>query len=133
MSEMRIQRIVCLEPPVTVSYRRESGEWMARALQFDLIGIGATRAEAFQELRKIVDYYLAEFIESTKKTRFLNPSEDAEWSIRDKEQYRIVVALKAAGQRSALRPIVSASDLKRHRSRVLGIDMIPAGLCAMTA
>jgi hypothetical protein len=133
MSDLKIQRIVCLETPVTITYRREGGEWMARALEFDLIGIGATRTAAFQELRKIVDYYLAEFVESRKKTRFLNPSEDAEWSRRDKEQYRVVVALRAAGRRPSLPATVTAADLRKHRSRILGIDMIPAKLCAMTA
>jgi hypothetical protein len=36
--------------PITVTYTRESRDWICRVLEYDLIGVGGTKKEALDEL-----------------------------------------------------------------------------------
>ena len=50
-------QVITLKGPITVTYREEGTEVYARALQFDLVGIGKTRKGALKELQEIFADY----------------------------------------------------------------------------
>ena len=68
---------VTLRGPVTVAYKRCREGFMCTALQFDILGIGRTKREAFQEMRDLVEEYLEEIVRSPEPVCFFNPSDAA--------------------------------------------------------
>ena len=83
-------QIVTLKGPITVTYREEGTEVYARALQFDLVGIGKNRRDALKELQEIFDDYAEEVLNTKGKVRFFNPSDSEEWENPDKEFFNVV-------------------------------------------
>ena len=72
---------------ITVTWKRQKGEHICTALEFDLIGLGATRDEAFRNLREIVQSYFEEAVKLKGPVRLFNPSPAAEWNVENKHYY----------------------------------------------
>ena len=88
-------RRFCIQT-VTVAYRIEEGEWYCTALQFDILGTGATREEAFAEMRELLTQYLLLCIEEARSgnpTAIFQPSEDSEWDVPDVEVVNVQVSV----------------------------------------
>lgn len=89
--KLRVIRIA--EGPITVAYRQDGEEWLCTALEFDLVGVGATREEALGELKEIFGTYLIEVLRTPGKVAFYNPSEAEEWNNPDKAHYEVSVLI----------------------------------------
>jgi len=87
---------ITIKGPVSVAYTKADGEWYATALQFDIMGAGRTRDEAFQDLQKCVEIFLHSVLETSGNVAFFNPSEQEEWNNPDQEQYKIGVTTRIA-------------------------------------
>jgi len=90
-------RAIRMQGPVTVSYRNSGKNCYCTALQFDLVGIGTSKTEAFRELRDVFNTYLIEIVQTDGPSEFLNPSPAEEWSVPEREEYYVV----ALGQRQS--------------------------------
>ncbi|MBI5093210.1 MAG: hypothetical protein HZB26_12320 [Candidatus Hydrogenedentes bacterium] len=75
---------------VTVAFKKRGGKVYATALEFDIVGIGPTRAKAFQELQQLLYAYVEEVLRSDGKVRFYCPSEADEWETPDKEYHSVM-------------------------------------------
>jgi len=120
--------MVTLHGPITVAYRRVSRMWHCTALQFDLVGVGKTKVEAFAEMRDLLRDYLEEVLATDGPVRFFNPAESGEWNVRDQEYYN--VALLVSGGESAApnrTPLSDIARLRGYRDAVQGIGLVPAG------
>jgi len=89
-SRVEIRR---LQAPVAVTYTTMDSKVYARALQFDIVGIGKNREEALRELEELLSDYVEEFLNSEGPVQFSHPSDAAEWDNPDKESYLITLRL----------------------------------------
>lgn len=97
--------------PLHVAYRRHQGEWLATALEFDLVGYGPDRKAALRMLAGLVDDHvrgLAEMMRDGADVRFFNPSGVDEWNAPDLEHFTLRCSVPAA----------RAADGARGRERV---------------
>lgn len=117
-------QIITLQGLVTVAYHQEGGEWIATALEFDLVGTGKTRDGAFNQLRELVSDYLLAYITSAGRTQFKNPADGQEWMVPDKERYKAVFVVTTKGKRRP-RVINDIRDLRRCRTRLRELDLVP--------
>jgi uridylate kinase len=114
---------------VTAAYRKEEGRWLCTALEFDILGIGETRQEAFAQMQELVNNYLLDCLMSRGPVDFLNPSEAEEGKTRDKERYHVAVILERAAPEQAVPQVIEDfAALRRFRNRILGTDLIPANV-----
>jgi len=122
--------VIVLEGPVTVASRRAKGMYHCRALQFDLVGVGRTKREAFAELRLLVEDYLGEVVSSTEPVRFFNPSSSDEWNVRDRKDFRVrAVCLgrtRPVRARPTSPPPLDARTLRELCRSVEQVDLVPA-------
>lgn len=125
-----IRLVTTLEGPISVAFKKAGREWHAIALQFDIVGTGKTRAEAFCQMQGLFETYVSEVLKASRPVRFYNPSERADWEIRDKAHFHVVVVLSAKpvlGAKAPLRP--SLDDLVKLcsiRSKIQSIQLQPA-------
>ncbi|MBI4560326.1 MAG: hypothetical protein HY706_22285 [Candidatus Hydrogenedentes bacterium] len=121
-------RIAPVSGAITIAYRRSAGNWLCTALQFDIVGVGPTRAAAFREMCELLTDYFDEILSSTGPVRFFNPSEAKEWNVRDQEQYTLAFLLsrKQAPAVSRLR-LTNLRELRKVHHAIQEIDLIPAG------
>ena len=118
-----------LAGPVTVAYRRRRGGWVCTALQFDLVGTGATRQKAFQELQEVVNAYLQECLQAKEPVDFFNPSEREEWNAGRKEHYSVGVCIAVPeGRPEAPEVIPDLRRLRMYRDRIQSFDLVPVGV-----
>ena len=75
---------------ITVAFKKRGGKVYANALPFDIVGIGPTRAKAFEELSKLLYAYVEEVLSTEGKVRFYCPAEAEEWEVPDKESYNVL-------------------------------------------
>jgi len=123
--------ITVLRGPVTVAYRKEGKKWYATALEFDLVGIGTTRAKAFKALQEIVNEYLSDCAEEKGPVEFLFPAEPKEWNNDDKEWFRLTaVILTPDRNRKAIPKVINLSDLHSLRKHIKSFDLIPESAVA---
>ena len=122
--------IITMEGPVTVAHREVEGEWHATALEFDILGTGATRDAAFNELRGLVNDYLCEIINTPGRVRLENPAEGREWAVPDKEFYHLVAAVVRPphARRRAYRRRYNIAAMRSLRNRIRTIDLVRAGV-----
>lgn len=123
-------QVKILEGPVSVAFKKAGREWHAIALQFDIVGTGKTRGEAFREMQGLFETYLSEVLKASRPVRFYNPSEKADWEIRDKAHFHAVVVLSAKpvlGAEAPRRPSLDdVVKLRPIRSRIQSIQLQPA-------
>ena len=122
--------ITIMSGPVTVAYRRTGGEWICTALQFDIVGTGATRDEAFDELRALFQTYLREVVDTEGPVKFFNPSDAEEWQRKDKGEYRVEAILAKVEEEADAPPRVvnDIAKLRPYRDRIKAFDLTPAGV-----
>ena len=128
MSKMSVT-IQALEGPVSVAYKRVGKEWHAIALQFDIVGTGKTKAEAFREMQGLFETYLSAVLKAPRPVRFYNPSAQADWQIPDKTHFHAVMVLSATAKpiEPAQRPSLDdLATLRPLRSKIQGIQLQPA-------
>lgn len=118
--------IKTLKGPISVTYKKDGAEIHARALQFDLIGVGRTRARALKELQEIFADYAEEVLNTRGKVRFFNPSNPDEWENPDKELFNVVFVLVRKGKPLPVSPMLdSIRDLRPIRDAVETIQLQP--------
>jgi len=116
-----------LEGSVSVAYKKAGKEWHAIALQFDIVGTGKTRGEAFREMQGLFETYLSEVLKTSGPVRFYNPSDQADWEIKDKSDFHVVIVLSARQVPSAEAPRRPRLDeLRPVRSQIQSIQLQPA-------
>ena len=117
---------ITLKGPVTVTYRQEGAEVYARALEFDLVGIGKTRKSALKELQEIFADYAEEVLNTKGKVRFFNPSDSEEWENPDKEYFSAVFEFVGKASPLALPSVCdSIRDLRPMREAVKTVQLQP--------
>ncbi len=122
----RKMRIITLKGPITVTYREEGGEVLARALQFDLVGVGKTRDDALKELQDLFSDYAEEVLSTGGKVRFFNPSDSEEWDNSEKQLFNVVFVLVRKGHQTDLSSVCdNIQDLHRMRKSVESIRLQP--------
>jgi len=122
---LRIQ-IRTLKGPINVTYREQDGKVYARALEFDLIGIGENRSESLRELQDIVGEYVYEVLNTKGKVRFFNPSIPEEWENTDKEPYLVTFVIAVPVKTPDISFIFnSIEDVKPMRKSVRTIQLQP--------
>ena len=89
-------RILALEGPVSVAYRKEGGLYHAIALQFDLVGTGRTKDAAFEALQAVFDTHMRSIVRQRGAVQFLNPSPQEDWNLSDREEYQVSVLVPHA-------------------------------------
>lgn len=91
------------------------------------MGTGKTRGEAFNEMQSLVETYLSAVLQASGPVRFYNPSDQADWEIKDKAEYHVVVVLSARPVSSAEAPRRPRLDeLRPRRSQIQSIQLQPA-------
>lgn len=119
-------QIMTLRGPITVTYRQEGGEVHARALQFDLVGIGKSRKSALKELQEIFSDYAEEVLNTKGKVRFFNPSDPEEWENPEKEFFSVVFILTKKTSPLVLPSVCnSIRDLRPVRGAVKTVQLQP--------
>lgn len=83
-----------LNGELTVSFRVRAGKVQCTALQFDIVGMGDTKAEALQEMTELLTYYFEEIISNDEPVRFYNPSDSSEWNIKDQQHYIMSIIMR---------------------------------------
>ena len=120
--------MVTLHGPITVAYRRASRMWHCTALQFDIVGVGKTKGEAFAEMRDLLRDYLEEVLATDGPVRFFNPAESGEWNVRDQEYYNVALLVSGGEATPPNRaPLSDIARLRGYRDAVQGIGLVPAG------
>jgi len=122
----RIQ-LVTLRGSIAITYRECGGETIARALQFDLVGIGATREKAFRELQDIFADYAEAVLEAKGNVRFFNPSPAEEWENPDKQFYNVTFGLVRKQRRDEIPAL--CEDIHKLRSVRKDVDSIALQPC----
>jgi len=116
-----------LKGPITVTYKREGAEVYARALQFDLIGVGKSRKSALNELREIFADYAEEALNTRGKVRFFNPSDPDEWENPDKELFSVVIVFSRKTKPLQFHSMFgSIQDLRPMRTALKAIQLQPS-------
>lgn len=120
--------VAFLSGPVTVAYRKRQKRWYCTALQFDLVGIGRSKDEAFEKLRGVVNEYLHQVVEEDGPVRFFNPSEGNEWQATEQRQYRVVALFlaKAKGTRQIPNRVDRVDDFRPYRECIQQFDLVAA-------
>ena len=113
-----------------MTYRRERGEWMCTALEFDIVGTGKTKQEAFDELRALVETYLLEVMDTDAPVEFYNPADAEEWECKDRKSYRVAVIMARAKEDTSIPPrmVRDITKLRPYRDRIRGVDLELAGV-----
>jgi hypothetical protein len=120
--------ISVLKTPVTAAYRKEGGRWLCTALEFDLVGIGQTRAEASAEMQQLVDAYLKHAIERPGRVKLQNPSESEEHT-GDEQRYLVAIVVTKMTPGKPVPPVMKDfAALRRFRNRIRGVNLVPAGV-----
>lgn len=90
-------KVITLEGPVRVVYRKDD-DWYATAVEFDLVGHGATKQDALRMLHELVSTYLYEvavLLRDNRPVKFLNPSDASEWNDAESDElYSVQFMLK---------------------------------------
>jgi len=125
---VRNAAVITLRGPVTAAYRRSQGLWYCTALQFDIVGVGKTRDEAFGEMRDLFSDYVKEVLADSGPVRFFNPSEAQEWNVKKQETYSVTVVMARPEEQPSGRASLSdVGQLRPYRDAIQCIDLVPAG------
>jgi hypothetical protein len=109
---------------VTVAYRFVDDAWHATALQFDVVGTGATKMAAFQQMQELVSSFLLHALRSKNKVAFFNPSDREEWEVSDKDDYRVVV--QVADGSAIQEPSLRIEQIRAIEKQVEEFELVPA-------
>ena len=116
-------KIARIEGAFTVNYKKEFCEWTCRALEFDLIGTGETKDEAFTELRDNLEEYILDALFSEEHNQeFFHPSDSEEWNRRGKEHYRISIVLEVEIVENIPDTFTDLQELRPYRDRIKNFD-----------
>ena len=118
--------VTTLKGQVAVTYREQGGEVYARALQFDLVGVGKSRKGALKELQAIFADYAEEVLNTKGKVRFFNPSDPEEWENPDKEFFSVAFILVRKATPLTLPSVCNnIRDLRPMRGAVKTVQLHP--------
>jgi hypothetical protein len=109
-----------------VAYRQVEDEWYCTALQFDLLGIGRTREQAFAQLKELVNAYLTHVLQLKGKVALFNPSKREEWNAPIKEYYDVLVVIARTAKPVAETRCLDLEEVRPVRRRVREFDLAPA-------
>lgn len=129
---MRKLRSIKLEGPVTVAYNKVKDLHMCNALQFDIVGTGASRDEAFSQMRELVEDYLLSIVEELergRKVRFFNPATVEDWNkFKTLENYDVtfIVDVVRADDIPDQIDLKGMSKLGAYRDSIEAVNLVPA-------
>ncbi|MEK7794387.1 MAG: hypothetical protein AAB353_07650 [Candidatus Hydrogenedentota bacterium] len=86
---------IVLRGPVFVSSKPLNDEWHCTALNFDILGIGSTKEEAFERMKELLEVYLEDVaieLNNGNQVDFYNPSDSDEWNHGEVEVYKVMCA-----------------------------------------
>ena len=93
MDSSRDSSRIVLRGPLFVSSKSLNDEWHCTALNFDILGIGTTKEDAFQQMKELIEVYLEDVaieLNNGNQVDFYNPSDAAEWNQGDIEVYKVI-------------------------------------------
>ena len=122
---MQIVSVTRLEGSMRIAFKTEDKLIYARALEFDLVGVGATRETARQELQDLFKTYLEACLAKPGKVRFLFPAEPEEWNNPDIESYDVVIEYRSPRNAKPLPPRASIRDLKKKQQYIQSVGLLP--------
>jgi len=76
-----------------------------------------------------VDSYITEAINTRGPVTFFNPSDPAEWNLKDKQRFHVVFVMVRPKARPGTTPFTMSlplDKLRENRRRIQGIDLVPA-------
>ena len=115
-----------LQAPVAVTYTTLDGQVYARALQFDIVGIGKNRQEALRELGELFADYVEEFLNSRGPVQFSHPAEGVEWDNPDKEFFAVTIVFSRTPRTQAMPAYISDPKAVRQvRESIEAIQLQP--------
>ncbi|MDZ4857465.1 MAG: hypothetical protein SGI88_00665 [Candidatus Hydrogenedentes bacterium] len=123
---MSLTNKVRLEGLVRVSYKQEDGKFYARALEFDLLGIGASREEAKDQLEEVFKLYVEEFLAAPGEMRFFFPAEAEEWLNNDIEYNEVLIDSEIAVGSPSMPARITPAELSRVSRGIRGMELLPA-------
>jgi hypothetical protein len=114
-----------LEGPVTVAFSQLADEWYATALEFDLVGTGASREAALRQLKAVVKTHFETLLTTPGKVRFFNPSDADEWNIEDKEYFTMTITIaRAVRLQDQIPDHLSFAKARRYRKAIRSVEML---------
>ena len=116
--------IIRLEGPMRIAFKTEDKKVYARALEFDLVGIGGSRDAARSELQSLFRIYLLSCLSKPGKVQFLFPSDPDEWNNPDIEAYEVVVKIKRNARSQQLPGRLKIKDLRKSQKSIQSIDLM---------
>jgi predicted RNase H-like HicB family nuclease len=108
------------------SFHESEGQWYARALPFDIIGVGDTRAEALKLMKELVEDYLEEFVKEIvagNEIGLFNPSDREEWNRSDTQHFTLHMRL-TGGPKSVPKKKVTISEVSDLVEFINSLDSI---------
>ena len=117
--------VLLLEGPVSVAFRREGPMYCAIALQFDLVGMGKTKDEAFLALQSIFDTHMRGLLKEKGHIRFLSPAPESEWNLEDRQDFKATILVPRARCLPARKPL-SYRALTRLHTSIKQFTLVPA-------
>jgi hypothetical protein len=126
-------RSVKLEGSIDVGSRKIGKLFLCNALQFDIVGTGATKHEAFVQLKELLEDYILAIVKSLgdeKKVRFFNPAEDDEWNnAKQLEFYDVTFIVEFLPKNGDLPVEVKVGNMAKltpYWKAIRAVDLIPA-------
>jgi hypothetical protein len=109
--------------PVSVSYRKQGGKVYCTALQFDLVGVGKTRGKALEELKAVVETYLATVLSEKGQVRFFNFADEEEWANTDQEIFYVTATLIQAERGRAIPREIRPEKIRHYKGRLRSFNL----------
>ncbi len=122
--------VTTLQGPITVVYRKSGRDCLCTILEFDLVGIGRTRKEAFKEAHAVLVTYIEACLKAPGKVHFFNPSDACDWNLKNKEQYFVrFITARPRHKPSLPTQIPDIDAMREYRDTIQNIQLVPAGAC----
>lgn len=121
-----------LSGPVSIAYRydKNAKEWEAIALQFNILGLGKTKEEAFQEVKSLFETYVETITQTKGKVQFHNPAEGRYWDAEDVDQFHVVVSFDAEAPCQLIDvgriPTIDIKGIRRRHKQPERVDLVLA-------
>jgi hypothetical protein len=121
--------VMVLKGPITVSYQKKGGRWYCTACEFDVVGVGRTRGDAFCLLCELLDEYFSEIVSilhKGKKVAFFNPSEADVWNSEDIQYYDVQVKVSKT-KKSPSSHRYDMKELIKFIDTIETFELVPIG------
>lgn len=124
---MKSTQIISLaDGPITVAFKKAGSYWIATALEFDIIGTGNSREEAFSQLRELVSLYLLEVVRAPEQHNIFNPSDSELWELADKVKYNVLIMLSVTKLNETKSGRVMLRDVGSFKNDITEFNLSPA-------